>query len=245
MPDLATLRQAAVSHLWGALNLAVLRPFFSSPFLVRRLFSLEVPAGMDSIFLFDATTLCLAASLRRLRFNPRRALDMGTGELALVAQLVQRRFGCPVDALELKERGVRLSRRSCAVNRSAVRVRRSDLFAAAEGEYDLITFNPPYVPARMEAGARRYLDAAGILGPRYDRGVDCGPDGALTVVRFLEQAPPQLSADGRILLGFNTRLLAWPVFLSHLERSGLEAIDVDRYLGGIWRIAHLSHKRRS
>jgi len=234
-----------MSHLWGVLNLVALRPFFSSPFLVRWLFSLEVPAGMDSIFLFDATTLCLAASLRRLRFSPRRALDMGTGELALVAQLVQRRFACPVDALELKERGVRLSRLSCAVNRSAVTVQQSDLFTAAEGEYDLITFNPPYVPARMEAGARRYLDVAGILGPRYDRGVDCGPDGALTVVRFLEQVPPHLSADGRILLGFNTRLLAWPVFLSHLARSELQAIHVDRYLSGIWRVAHLSRRQGS
>jgi release factor glutamine methyltransferase len=227
--------------VWRLADPLLFRTALSSKRLVRLFFGIKVPAENDSLFFYDVTTVCFLSSLRRLPRPPRRVLDMGAGELALLAQLAWRRFGAEVEALELKERGVRLSGLCCQLNGSRVCVKQSDLFAAASGRYDLMTFNAPYVPERYERLTLRQLSDIPDIERRYDRGTDVGPDGTKVVARFLQDAPRFLEPDGRILLGFNAWLLTWEAFQGCLSASALRIERVDRYLGGIWRIVHLVH----
>lgn len=238
-----SLRDRAVELAWALADPLVFRSVLSSKSLVKLFFGVRVPAENDSIFLYDVTTLCFARSLRKLARRPQRVLDMGTGEVALLAQLAWRRFGAEVEALEIKERGVRLSELCCQLNGSCVRVMQSDLFAAASGRYDLMTFNAPYVPERFERVTLRRLRGVPDIERRYDRGTDVGPDGAKVVTRFLQHAPDFLADEGRILLGFNARLLTWGAFLTCLARSALRIDRVERYVAGIWRVVHLVHVR--
>ncbi len=237
-----SLRHKAAETAWALADPLLFRSVLSSKRLVRLFFGLRVPRENDSIFLYDVTTLCFARALRRLAVRPGRVLDMGTGEGAILAQLARRRFGAEVEALELKERGVWLSELCCRLNGSQVRVIQSDLFAAASGRYDLMTFNAPYVPERFERITLRRLQGVRDIERRYDRGTDVGPDGARVVARFLQEAPSFLADQGRILLGFNARLLVWDAFLGCLAESTLVIDRVERYVGGIWRIVHLVHR---
>lgn len=61
----------------------------------------------------------------------------------------------------------------------------SDLFENIQGKFDLIVFNPPYLPEH-----------------EYDKQKDTsgGKDGDETVVKFLQQAKSYLNSEGKIFL---------------------------------------------
>ena len=89
-----------------------------------------------------------------LRRPTRRVLDLCTGSGCL-AILAARAFGrARVDATDISAAALVVARRNILKHRlrSRIRLLRSDLFAALEGEhYDLILTNPPYV-ATSEIG---------------------------------------------------------------------------------------------
>lgn len=66
----------------------------------------------------------------------------------------------------------------------------SDLFENIKNKYDLIVFNPPYLP---EHELDKEKDTSG--GKRGDE----------TIVRFLQQAKSHLNPDGKIFLLFSSR----------------------------------------
>ncbi len=66
-----------------------------------------------------------------------------------------------------------------------VRFVQSDLFQKIRGKFDLITFNPPYLPDDPEFN---------------DPALHGGPLGCEVIRRFLRAAPSHLSKHGRILL---------------------------------------------
>lgn len=73
-----------------------------------------------------------------------------------------------------------------AANRLGVRLtgRVSDLFTNIDGKFDLILFNPPYLPSPTIK----------------DRTVDGGPNGIILIKRFIEGLPERLRKDGSALL---------------------------------------------
>jgi len=62
---------------------------------------------------------------------------------------------------------------------------KSDLFLKVNGKYDLIVFNPPYLPE-----------------DKYDQGMDTsgGKEGDETIVEFLKQLNKHLNKDGKCFL---------------------------------------------
>lgn len=69
---------------------------------------------------------------------------------------------------------------------------RADLFHGIASEFDLVLFNPPYLPAEeeMDSEKDRWLSAA----------LDGGADGREVIARFLEGVKNIMSPRGRILL---------------------------------------------
>ena len=61
----------------------------------------------------------------------------------------------------------------------------SDLFDNIDGKFDLIIFNPPYLPDDPEV---------------KDIALDGGPEGYEFIERFLKKTKPYLKEDGKILL---------------------------------------------
>jgi len=64
-----------------------------------------------------------------------------------------------------------------------------DLFAALDSRFDLIIFNPPYLPSRSDTS-----------GDWQTQAWDGGPSGREVIVQFLSQVADHLTEKGRVLL---------------------------------------------
>jgi release factor glutamine methyltransferase len=106
-----------------------------------------------------------------------KALDVGTGSGLLAKAMALE--GAEAFALDI-DRGAIRQAKEHAEN---VCFFLSDLLSAVKGRFDLIAFNPPYLP-----GKEKDLETVG------------GPEGHETVLRFIEQLPSRLKRSGECLL---------------------------------------------
>ncbi len=75
-------------------------------------------------------------------------------------------------------------------HKRGVEVIRADLFKGISGKFDLIIFNPPYLPTSNEERIDDWLEYA----------LDGGESGRTVIERFISQVSPVLAPGGRILL---------------------------------------------
>ena len=113
-----------------------------------------------------------------------RALEMGCGSGIVSAHLSK--AGALVTAADLNPRAVECARRNLERNGLEGEVVLSDLFSEIEGRFDLICFNPPYLPG--EGTGPTEISYAG------------GPSGVEVLARFSDQAPKHLVPNGRIVV---------------------------------------------
>ncbi len=114
--------------------------------------------------------------------NGDRLLEVGCG--SGIVSVFANDITSMVVATDLNPHAVR-----CAAG-NGVTVVRTDLYAGLKGTFDLIVFNPPYLPTSKNER----------LGGWDDLMLDGGPDGRRTIVRFLEGIWNLLSCGGRLLL---------------------------------------------
>lgn len=112
--------------------------------------------------------------------KPKNFLDMGCGsgiqsKVALDSGILREN----ILAVDIDDSAL------CETEKLGVKVSKSDLFRKVNGRFDLIAFNPPYLPA-----------------DKYDNGRDTtgGKRGWETIARFLKGAKSHLTANGKILL---------------------------------------------
>ncbi len=135
----------------------------------------------------DDTFMLAEAMLKEVR-QGEHVLDMGTGTglLAILAA----RHAERVLAVDVSDFAVACARSNAAANRAVnVDVRKSDLFANVEGKFDLILFNPPYLPSEE-------------LEPEDEltRAWDGGSDGRRVIDRFIRECWGHLREGGRVLM---------------------------------------------
>ncbi|NOZ59331.1 MAG: methyltransferase [Euryarchaeota archaeon] len=133
-------------------------------------------------------TFLLAEALEEELRPGDRVLEVGTGT-GLLAILAARRAG-RVLAVDVSDLAVECARRNVAANGvDNVEVRKSDLFSRVTGKFDLVIFNPPYLPSED-------------LEPEDDlsRAWDGGRDGRRVTERFVRECPGYLRQGGRVLL---------------------------------------------
>ena len=133
----------------------------------------------DSYLLIDAARGEIAGSNRRLRI-----LEIGTGSGIVTAAMMR-------DAPEHRYAATDISPHAVTCARAnRVPVVRADLFRGIRGRFDLIVFNPPYLPTAPDERVDGWLD----------RAWNGGADGRAVINRFLGQAPAFLADRGSILL---------------------------------------------
>lgn len=138
-----------------------------------------------------------------------RALELGTG-CGLLAVLMAL-AGAQVVATDVNPRALacaRVNARAHGVEQS-VDLRLGDLFEPVRGErFDLVVFNPPYLPVREPRGGE------------LERAWEGGPDGRKVIDRFLDGLPQHLSSRGRAMFVHSS--LAKPELTARgLELKGL------------------------
>jgi release factor glutamine methyltransferase len=134
--------------------------------------------GEDSFLLVDA-------ALREARPND-RALEVGTG--SGIVSLFVKDVAASVVATDISP----IACKNARIN--GVPVVRTDLSKGICGRFDLIIFNPPYLPTSPGEKLTSWLN----------RAFDGGPTGRDEIVRFLGGADNILSPGGRIMMVVST-----------------------------------------
>jgi release factor glutamine methyltransferase len=126
------------------------------------------------------TYLLLEAAKNEVRCGD-RVLEIGTGS-GLVSCELARLTG--IVATDINPHAV-----SCAHD-AGIEVVRTDLFAGIRGSFDLILFNPPYLPTQPDERVDDWLEYA----------LDGGESGRAVIERFARSVGKVLAPGGRILL---------------------------------------------
>lgn len=183
---------------------------------------LEVP---EAVYSPSDDTDMLAETLKVPRGA--RVLDLcaGSGVLGLLAAPRSREVVLADDDPAAVEAARANAERNGLRN---VRVVKSDLFAEVEGRFDLIIFNPPYLPQGEGADELFLYDE---LQKRW-RNVgfhawDGGPDGRKVIDRFLETFGPHLAPGGRLHM-IGSTLSDYAKTVEDLERRGMKVKVVKR-----------------
>jgi len=187
------------------------------PLLTRALFGASVAPGGGQGH-WDLATLALRRALDRHATPGMRVLELGCGEAGVLSVHAARRHRASVLATDVDAAALARARETFARNGVTVETRASDLLAGigpAEA-FDLVVFNPPFVPTAY--GAARGLDEP----PRV---WDGGPDGAAVIRRFLDEAAAWLGPETRVLLGFNTRHVAEATVAAEASSRGLAVVE--------------------
>lgn len=109
-----------------------------------------------------------------------KVLDMGTGPGILAREAAK--FAKQVIAADIDDKIIKeLSEKR---DNQKITYLHSNLFSNIEGKFDLIIFNPPYLPSKQI----KQID------------LDGGKNGTEIIERFLKQAYEHLNKDGKILL---------------------------------------------
>ncbi len=154
----------------------------------------------------------LVTYLQRLQTKPKTILDVGTGS-GFVAVLCGLLTDADITAADISKDAVECARKNADVNLDANKGRltatQSDIFEHVSGEYDLITFNPPYLPADdLPGNDKKVL-------------IECGQ-----IERFVSGLPGHLT-DGGVALLLVSSLT--PIDVPALcRRRGLKAMVVKR-----------------
>jgi release factor glutamine methyltransferase len=128
----------------------------------------------------DTHLLCSAAQ-REVSPND-RVLEVGTGSGIIAATLAK--TAASVVATDINPFA---AIRSHAPGTDVIR---TDLFAGLKGPFDLIVFNPPYLPTQPDERIDDWLEYA----------LDGGENGRVVIGRFAGEADRVLAPGGRILL---------------------------------------------
>jgi len=130
----------------------------------------------------DADSYLLLDAARAEVRSEDRVLEIGTGSGLIASELI--RVSATVIATDINPHAT-----SCA-REKGIDVIRSDLFWGIRGIFDLILFNPPYLPTQPEER----------IDDWYELALDGGLNGRAVVERFSYQVESVLAPGGRILL---------------------------------------------
>jgi len=118
-----------------------------------------------------------------------KGLDMGTGT-GIIARKMAEKADC-VTAVDISNKSVKLAKENTS-DLENVKVLQSDLFQKIEKEtfFDIITFNPPYLPINPDESIKDEISIAW----------EGGKDGLYIIKRFLKDVCKYLSEEGIVLM---------------------------------------------
>ena len=136
----------------------------------------------------------------------------GTGLIAIHAA----RMGAKVTATDINPHAVELTKRNAARNQTRIQVLQSDLFENVSGYFDVIAFNPPYLPS--DSNSTSWIE----------RSWSGGEKGSEASVRFLDQAWRHLAPGGRIYMVLSSLTGLTSVLKAAKERYESEMLEEQR-----------------
>lgn len=119
-------------------------------------------------------------------------LEIGTGSGIIALECARR--GANVVCVDINPNAVELAKRNYLRNKDLIKgkfeARVGDLFSKIKENYDLIIFDPPYLPTSPSEKVDKWFDAA----------VDGGSDGLRLTKKYIEELPKHIKKmDAHIL----------------------------------------------
>lgn len=161
---------------------------------------------------------------------PARVLDVGTGSGCIGLSLAKAWPAAEVWLVDVSEDALELARLNASrlgLEGQTVRLVRSDLLERAEGRYDLIVANLPYIPTGELGEISREVAHDPMLA------LDGGPDGLVIIDRLLATAADHLTGGGLIALELHHDQA--PAVSERLQKLEFDAIQSHKDLAGIPR----------
>lgn len=112
-----------------------------------------------------------------------RILEVGCGS-GIISAVIKANTKASVAGIDINPYAAKCTRGN------GIEVIRGDLLSCIKGRFDLIIFNPPYLPTKEDERDYGWLNAA----------LDGGRDGRKVISRFLEDADRCLIPRGKILM---------------------------------------------
>ena len=166
-----------MSILRSALQ-ALSLPIYRSRRIAQAIFPISFfPTGPKDYY-FDITTVVLVQRVAPRIHKNDHLLDLGTGAHAVVGLSLWKRIGCRVTCSDINPDLVDLAAKNIAENRAPLEVIHSRLFADVTAAFNVVVFNPPYVPADQAVGSR----LAKLRRTQFDG----GDDGMRVIREFLD-----------------------------------------------------------
>ncbi len=136
----------------------------------------------DQIYPVREDTLLLLDAAEKEAGPSDRVLEVGIGS-GFIAQRIQRQVSSLVGT-DINPHAVRMARAK------GIDVVQTDLAAGLCGRFDLVLFNPPYLPTQLDERIDDWLEFA----------LDGGGSGRRVIERFAREVGSVLAPKGRILL---------------------------------------------
>ena len=176
----------------GKLYYIILKFIRSSKIITSLIWGIKIDKFHHNTF-WDLTTLVLKKELNDIKLK-KKYLDMGCGQFALLGQFFKKiNISSDVTSVDIYEKFVENSLNNSNLNKTDIKIKKSNLFSNIDEKFDLISFNPPYVPSSQKKDELEFPNI------RYSE-----DEGLKTTRDFLTESKNYLTADGEILLGINT-----------------------------------------
>jgi release factor glutamine methyltransferase len=141
----------------------------------------EIPIPSEIYPPAEDTRLLLRVAQQEVRGED-RAIEIGCGSGLICTQLAPKVKS--IVATDINPHA------AVWVRSLGIEVVRADIFRGIRGEFDLVIFNPPYLPTSEEERSPGWINSA----------LDGGLNGRDVIFQFLEQLRSHLSCRGRALL---------------------------------------------
>ncbi len=143
--------------------------------------------GCDGVYKPAQDSYLLAEVLQEEVRKGERVLDVGTGTGILA--VLSAKLGARVTATDLNVKALKCALRNARRNNVNINVVRCDLLSGIKACFDIVVFNPPYLP-ELEGEPIDELTLAWSGGKQ----------GKEVTLRFLEMLPGCVKAGSRVLL---------------------------------------------
>ena len=145
----------------------------------RIIFKIDFKPVKKSAYYFDISTLVLTKLLLREINKDDRILDMGTGTSSIIGLTIWKQCGCYVVCSDINPEIVSMAQDNVEFNQAPIQVKHSNLFENIEEDFDIVVFNPPYVPTKKGTISN--------LSKQFQSQWDGGEDGSSVIKQFLDE----------------------------------------------------------
>jgi len=176
--------------------------------VARLIFKIGFKPVKKGAYYFDMTTLVLTKLVLREINKDDRVLDMGTGTSSIIGLTIWKQCGCYVVCSDINPEIVSMAQENVEFNQAPMQVKHSNLFENIEEDFDIVVFNPPYVPTKKGTVSN--------LSKQFQSQWDGGEDGSSVIKQFLDELQ-QVKRSVRAYIGINYWYLPKEKFLPMIE----------------------------